>query len=564
MRRSYVGLLVAAALVLSACAGVPTSGPIEQGGAVAAPGDDQLIRVIANPPHDGMTPEEVVRGFQEATAGADGKYKTARLYLTDAASAAWDPTAGIMVYDANGIVPTRSPASSQVRVTGGLAASIGPSGEYDVAVPGSKLDTVYSLERVKGEWRISALPNGLVLGAADIERGYRSYDLYYFTRDFEVLVPAPITVPRTGSGLATLLVGSLIRGATPWIAPAVRTAFPEGTKLALGSVPVTDGIADVNLTSEVLAADDTTRQKLSAQLVWTLRQVPEVTSVQISVNGQPLSVPGVGSPQPVSAWPLVDPDAWSSLANAHAVDKRGLLSIDRSGAVTVAAKIKPALLSPGVSLDSGRVAGLSADRRSLLEARVSDEAVAVRRYKGAELSRPSFDRTGAIWVVDRGRGLVMIKDGKPTPIPIAELPSGVADRGLIAAAVSRDGTRMALLVQRGTRIEPMVARIDRVGDNVRVAAPRRIESIITDAVDLAWADADTLSVLGSTGASSLEVISLEVGTSRVRRLGAAPGSTTLAAAPTEPILVGAGPTIFRNSGSTWARVTDATFPVYPG
>jgi hypothetical protein len=87
---------------------------------------------------------------------------------------------------------------------------------------------------------------------------------------------------------------------------------------------------------------------------------------------------------------------------------------------------------------------------------------------------------------------------------------------------------------------------------------------MTDAVDLAWADSDTLAVLGSTGASSLEVISLEVGTSRVRRLGAAPGSTTLAAAPGESVLVGAGASIFRNSGSTWARVADAQFPVYPG
>ena len=562
MRLDRICLLAVAGLVLSACAGVPTSGRIEQGGAVAPAGDDQLIRVIANPPRDGMTPEEIVRGFQEATAGADDKYLTAREYLTTSASRTWDPTAGILVYDSNGVTLTGSAVS--VAATGNLAATIGSTGEYDVAGPGTKLSTAYGMEKVDGQWRISAPPNGLVLGAADIERGYRSYDLYYFTRDFEVLVPAPITVPRTGSGLATLLVRSLVRGATPWIAPAVRTAFPEGTKLALDSVPITDGVADVNLTSEALAADDATRQKLSAQLVWTLRQVPEVTSVQISVNGQPLSVPGVGSPQPVSSWPLVDPDAWSSLANGHAVDKRGLLTIDKSATVTVAAKIKPALSAPGVSLDSGRVAGLSADRRSLLEARVVEGATAVRRYTGAELSRPSFDRTGAIWVVDRGRGLVMIKDGKSSPMPIAELPAGVTDRGLLAAAVSRDGTRMGLLVQRGTRIEPMVARIDRVGESIRVSTPRRIESIMTDAVDLAWADADTLAVLGSTGASSLEVISLEVGTSRVRRLGAAPGSTTLAAAPGEPVLVGAGTSIFRNSGSTWTRVADAQFPVYPG
>ena len=43
-----------------------------------------------------------------------------------------------------------------------------------------------------------------------------------------MLVPAPVIVPLSGSGLATLLVSTLVSGPTPWIAPAVRTAFPEG------------------------------------------------------------------------------------------------------------------------------------------------------------------------------------------------------------------------------------------------------------------------------------------------------------------------------------------------
>ena len=562
MRLRALGVLVAAALALTACAGVPTSGPIQQGGAVVPTGDDQLIRVIANPPHDGMTPEEVVRGFQEATASADGTYDIARQYLTPAASAAWDPTAGIEVFDSNGLALTR--VASTVQAVGNLTATIGASGEYDVTEPGTKLTTSYRLERVDGEWRISTPPNGLVLGAADIERSYRSYNLYYFTRDFEVLVPAPITVPRTGTGLATLLVRNLVKGATPWIAPAVSSAFPEGTKLTPDSVPVTDGIADVSLSSEVLAADDATRQKLSAQLVWTLRQVPGVTGVQISVNGQPLTVPGVGTVQPIDSWPLVDPDSLPAQANGHAVDKRGLLTILSDGTVSVAAKVKPALAQPAVSLDSGRVAGLSADRRTLFEARIANVTTAVPVFTGGELSRPSFDRTGAIWVVDRGTGLEMVKDGKARPVPVDGLPTGLTDRNLLSVAVSRDGTRMALLVQRGTRIQPMVARVDRVGDSVRVSSPRRIESIISDAVDLAWVDAGTLAVLGSTGASSLEVITLEVGSSRQRRLGAPSGSGALAAAPGRVLLVGAGSSIFANSGSTWARVTDAQSPVYPG
>jgi len=402
-----------------------------------------------------------------------------------------------------------------------------------------------------------------VLGAADIERGYRSYNLYFFTRDFSTLVPDPVTVPLTGSGLPTLLVRTLVAGATPWIAPALRTALPEGTKLSVDSVPVLDGIAQIDLTPEVLKADDTTRHKLSAQIVWTLRQLPDISSVQITVNGQPLPVPGVATIQPISSWPLADPDALSSLALGHAVDKRGLLTIGKDNEIS-AVKVKPDLVLPGVSLDSSRVAGLSPDRRSVYESRLADGATGVRRYTGRALSRPTWDQTGAYWVVDRGVGLVMVKDGKAAVMPVAAMPTGMTDGDLISAAVSRDGTRMALLVSRGTQVEPLVARIERVGDKIRVASPRRVESTLTEAVDIAWSDADTLAVLGTSGASSLEVLLLDVGSSRLRRVAAPEGSVTLAAAPGHPLLVGAGPTVFRSAGTTWSRVTEALYPVYPG
>jgi hypothetical protein len=563
MRRVHAGVLVALALALTACAGVPSSGPIQQGPVVAPAGEDNLIARIANPPTPGMTPEQVVRGFQEATASPDAKYQIARMYLTPSASAAWDPSSGVLIYDSSGLTPTVG--TSTVEVVGRTSGTIGSTGEYSVAAPGTPLTTSYGIERVGGQWRISAPPDGLVLGVADIERGYRSYDLYFFARDFSVLVPTPVTVPLTGSGLATLLVRTLVAGPTPWIAAAVTTAFPEGTRLTVDSVPVVDGIAQVDLTPEVLRADDTTRQKLSAQLVWTLRQLPDVSFVQITVNGQPLPVPGVPSVQPVSSWPLVDPDALSTLALGHAVDKRGILTIGTDSTVSVVAKVKPDLVLPGISLDSGRVAGLSADRRSLYESRLVDGAAAVRRYAGTALSRPSWDVTGAIWVVDRGVGLVMVKDGKATRMPLAEA-QGVTDASLVSASVSRDGTRIALLVARGTRVEPLLARIERSGDSVRVASPRRIESVLTEALDLAWADAGTLAVLGTSGASSLDVLLLDVGTSRVRRITAPEDSVTVAAAPGpgRPLLVGAGASIYRNTSSSWARLTDALSPVYPG
>ena len=276
-----------------------------------------------------------------------------------------------------------------------------------------------------------------------------------------------------------------------------------GTRLALDSVPVRDGVAEVALTDEVLTADDATRQALSAQLVWTLRQLPDVTGVRMSVGGQTVSVPGVGPVQPVDSWATYDPDVLPDAALAYAAEPRGLVSIDVEGAIAVVGKSRPEILRPAVSLDSTRVAGVGADGASLWEARLGADQTASRRYVGTDLSTPSWDRLGAIWFVDRGRGLVRVRNGVATVVPVMGLPKGVREVDLTAVAVSRDGTRMALLVRRGTRVEPLVARLENTAESVRVSAPQRIESVITEAVDLAWQDADTLLVLGRSGASSL-------------------------------------------------------------
>ena len=562
MRWSRAAAVAAVAAVLAGCASVPTSGPIEQGPLVGAPGADQLIQVIARPPRDGMTPEQVVRGFQEATASNEAGFTVATLYLTPSAAGSWDPGTGVVVSSTSGLELTTK--DQVVTSSGTLSATIDESGQYTVAAPGTPLTAAYGLAKVGSEWRIASLPQGLVLTPGDIERGYRTFNLYYFTRDFSMLVPDPVTVPVSDAGLPTQLVRGLLAGATSWLAPAVRTAFPEGTKLALDSVPVRDGVAEVALTDQVLAADDATRQALSAQLVWTLRQLPDVTSVRMTVGGQAIAVPGAGAVQPVDSWAIYDPDVLPDAAQAYAVDARGLVSIDVEGAISVVGRTKPELVLPGVNLDSTRVAGLSADGSTLWEARLGDGQEASRRYLGTDLSRPSWDRLGAIWVVDRGRGLVRVRNGIAAPVPVLGLPKGVGDADLTAVAVSRDGTRMALLVRRGTRVEPLVARLENTAETVRVSAPQRIESVITEAVDLAWQDADTLVVLGRSGASSLEVVSLGVGFARVRRTGAPEGAVTVAAGPGRATLVASAKELFRNGGSTWTRLASSIDPAYPG
>ncbi|MEO6821719.1 MAG: LpqB family beta-propeller domain-containing protein, partial [Candidatus Nanopelagicales bacterium] len=395
-------LLAAAATVLAGCATIPTSGPIHvEGPAVAIDNQELIYRAIPQPPQSGMSPEALVQGFIAASSSAGDGYVVARQFLTPTAAASWNPLSQVQVYDNSGTqTQTRlnAPASVSVTVTGTEDGVIGADGGFLVANAGKTFQVGYRLVRVGNDWRIASLPDGLVLGTGDIEREFRTYNLYFFDPTFSVVTPDAVTVPVTGAGAATVLVNSLLSGPTSWLAPAVRTAFPVGTTLTLHSVPVVSGVAQVDLSSQVLEADDQSRQELSAQLVWTLHQLPNVTGVAITVGGQPLPIPGVVGPvQSVQSWQRYDPDAAGSTGDAYAAAATGLIQIGADGRFQrVAGGVghgKPLLISPAVSLDGKTVAGITEDRRQLWTQLVAGETPPLLVGRGTDLSRASFDRT---------------------------------------------------------------------------------------------------------------------------------------------------------------------------
>ena len=110
----------------------------------------------------------------------------------------------------------------------------------------------------------------------------------------------------------------------------------------------------------------------------------------------------------------------------------------------------------------------------------------------------------------------------------------------------------------------MVARVERAADVIRVSDPIRVESILTDAVDLSWSDSGTLAVLGTSGAGSLQVAYIAVGTTRVSTVAVPDGAVSIATAPAMSTLIGAGGSLYRSVGNTWTSVGSGVDPVYPG
>ena len=134
---------------------------------------------------------------------------------------------------------------------------------------------------------------------------------------------------------------------------------------------------------------------------------------------------------------------------------------------------------------------------------------------------------------------------------------------------SRDGTRVALLVESGPRTNVYLGRIVRTSSSARVGiavqAPIRVESRLVEVVDVAWSSADSLAVLGSESAGALQVVEVNLGRGSLAPQGAPEGPVSLAAAPGLPTLVAAADgVVYDNTTGSWSSRVNATSPTYPG
>ena len=556
---------VALVALLTACgATIPESGPIVEGPAVGAGSDSQVIRVIARPPTPGATPAEIVNGFLEASASYDDDYSIAREYLTTGASVGWDPAAETRIYDGAG-AKVEPDGPDRVAFSAPLLGRIDAEGSYLVAEAGETERSDFRLVLEDGEWRIISVPIGLLLSRGDVERGYRTYNLYFLDPQFAALVPDPISVPNSGSGLATTLVRRLLEGPTDWLAPAVRTAFPNGVSLAIDSVPVVNGVAEISLDPRVLVTDQSTRAAMSAQIVWTLRQVPEVTGVSITAGGVSLAVPGQPSVQSRDAWPAYDPDALTPNAAALALSERGVVQVAPSYTAPVpgaAGRPDQPLSTLAVSLDEQRVAGFDKERLTLLEAPLVEGGAFRVRARGAGMASASFGPDGALWWVE-SKGVRTIAATADTVQPVAV--EGIGTGRVVGIALARDGTRAALLVRRGPRVELNLVRVERRGDSLRLAAPRRVEARISSTIDVAWASAGQLAALGTEGAGPPQLFTVRIGAQNVRSVVAPTKAVTVAAAPSRMVLAGASDgSVLGYDALEWRQRMTGGSPAYPG
>lgn len=564
MKKFSLALVVT--LLLSGCSNIPTAGPIRFGQEIKSVDSNQFIQVIGRPPIDGMSQEQIIRGFLAALADSRDNYAIAKQYLTVETAQSWKSDGLVTIYENNSL--SIELESEQAVATMSKFGALDDSGHLEIVSAGVQISQVFSLARnAQDEWRITNLADGVLLSVNDVERSFNGYPAYFLSSDRRRLVPDTVLLPQVITGSATSLVQSLLDGPSSKLSAAVFNAFPAGTRLTYGSVPVVDGLATVDLTNQVLSADQPTRALMSAQLVWTLSSLPNVNSVEIRVSGQPLSVTGSQLEQTTRDWPEFNPAQFTGTELVHFVKNNQVFSISLDGEIAPVVQLDPTSnFSLGIAfgaVDGSGIAALSADNKEVLLSTGGGgqfRSVAI----GESISRPSWDQQGNIYYSDYGVGLFKVNsEGKASAVIFEE--NGLASSTQVKQiSIAKDGVRAALAVSNGSADFLLVGSIVETDTSTRIVGLRLVERTITLIQDIAWQTPTSIAVLGSdsSGGNLIFDVDLTVGTSTTTT--APLSAKTIASSIGKQMYVGtvsgAKVTIARQSGPTWTDIAEGASP----
>jgi hypothetical protein len=552
-----VVLLLAALVALAGCAAIPTSGPIGTGEVVVRqPGAPVPLAIE---PEQDAPPEQIVGGFLRAVdAGIFDEFATARQFLTFQASSGWDPRARAVVYQGGGPDIVRQEDGTVV-VTVPVASTIDAGGRLAEAPPSTREEVAFELTQgAEGQWRISALEDGVLLSSPTFEQFFRRTPVYFATTDLEYLVPDVRWFATRNQ--ATAAVEALLAGPSPWLRDAVRTGVPEGARLSTTAVTVERGVAQVDLSVEARLASASERALLQAQLDATLmrQQGVLINQVQMLFAGAPVSPPTVPElvvTPPPGEGPYVLAD--------------GVLGLLERGSVTALPGVAP--LPPDVSGPALQPGG------GLVAVRLGDSTVAVVPTDGTEpvplltgtsLVAPSVDRFGWVWTAEEASaGLVRAARADGTAVEI-ELP-WLVGRTVVALAVAADGARVAVTSTGPEGAAVDVAEVARLEDGTpRQSGPALpLAPALVDVGAVTWVDQVTLGVLGQTAGQAAPTVHLvEVG-GRTSALPLVDAATALAAGRGERGLyvLSSDGILHVRQGQSWAVVAEGVQGVaFPG
>ncbi|MER7349506.1 LpqB family beta-propeller domain-containing protein [Streptomyces aurantiacus] len=604
-------VLAACGALLAGCASMPDEGNMKKVDASQRPDSQSQVRVYAMPPPEDAGAVDIVQGFLEALTSDDPDFAIARKYLTKKASDNWHPERSTTVL-ADG--PNT------------VADNVGNDneGERTYALTGRRLATVNEQRAYKPDagayrqavhltqqngpngrvWRIDAPPPGVVIGESDFERNYQAVNKYYFASPpkglgtarqvgrQQGLVADPIFVRQRIDPL-TETVKALLGGPTNWLRQVVRTAVPEGARLAPDTKSLTPDdknklVVPLNARADTLGHDRCT--EMAAQLLFTLQDLTASGVEQVELqrtNGSQLCVLSKDRAETVAPHRTADLPAYQYFVDG--AKKRLVRMPGNTGSNAAPEPVtgpfgegEQPLRSAAVSRDEERGAGVSLDGRRLYTASLvskgslgGPELRSRSKSESDGFSTPSWDVRGDLWVADRDPKrprLLWLAEGTGEPVQV-NVPG--LDGSIKAVRVAADGVRVALLVEKGGKTSLRIGRIDWAdgkGGQPDISIVELLEAApqMEEVTAMSWAGVSRLVVVGreSGGVQQMRYVQSDGSARTGATLPGLTGVKEIAASEDErqPLVAHSDDGIVRlPSGAQWQTVVkDGAKPVYPG
>jgi hypothetical protein len=255
------------------------------------------------------------------------------------------------------------------------------------------------------------------------------------------------------------------------------------------------------------------------QLAWTLRQVPGISRVRISVDGDP--IPLVDGSSDVSVLTGIDfgPNGTGARPTLFGLQNGRVVSVVGGVADPVSSPFgKPgfSLRSVAPSRDGKTIAAVAGNGRTVFQGPRSGRSPGVRTVltDGTNLLPPTYDMFNDLWLVDRtSRGAVVhvVHGGKQRVVVVPD----ITGRSVTSFTVSNDGTRMVATL--ASKANPVVQVADIVrsenGAVTSATAPRTLPVPDTDlgpALDVGWVGPTTLAVLTRSPGSDSRIVYVSI------------------------------------------------------
>lgn len=577
MRRTRNALALLLALVgLAGCATVPDSSAVQVLRQVGT-GDEAVTpaREI-----NGKDPLDLVRDFVSKAGSPVDKHGEARRYLAPDAQA-WDDTANLTVLDGQiDTVPAPGAAAwssgaTTIRIRGmkiGRLLTTTGAFEPDQATFALDVDVV----RRDGQWRISRLPDGVVMSLASFRDNYRPVPIWFVDPARRLVVPDQRYVPWIpAKAQPSRVMELLLAGPSGALQGAAVSELPEQSKPRSNVSLSSDGVHVVDL-GKIGDLDLPSRKLLAAQVVQSLAEV-NVPRVRLLVNGEPLvpggtqdwtreDIQGLIAELPTAATvpalianggrllqlagpvptPLPGPfgnGSYVAESGAYSVDGRMLAVVAKSG--------------------SGRILMLNGGTES---------GVVPVPLSARTMTRPTWNPVGTevMTVLDSSYIARVTIDSSGNFRTGKVNDDELASRGPIQdMRLSRDGMRLVAVVGGGLYTAAVARSLD--GEvairNVRRLRPTELGQVV--AAD--WRSSESIAVITRT--SDLPVVQVTadgLGLQQITGNNLTPPLTAVAASPNRPLLVTDQAGIWTFGGGeqdAWRQMLGAAadaVPAYPG